>query len=107
MSADRRTMPSCHRAFRFWIYWCTGGIIGNGGGNVLFRLLKFVWMCYTPFRPEGYQQRLQDACNGRGEERSPDAKEFRSRNEGCKRDNRMQPNGLAHDARPHHIPLDD
>src|SRR5579859_3413595 len=64
-------------------------------------------MVDTPLDPDCDEQSLEDACNGRGEECAPDAKEFGTCDQSSERDDGMQSNRFTDNTRPDDVALKD
>src|SRR2546425_12149853 len=71
--------------------------------SLVSRLLEFLRVCLAPFGPDGNEKCLENACNWRGKQCAPDAKELTTCNQGSQRDNGMEPNRFPHDARPYNV----
>src|SRR5689334_6867609 len=71
------------------------------------RMLKLFRVLLAPLGPEGDDDSLQDASQGRGEKRSPDAEEFGPSDQSEQRYNWMQADSLSNDARSDQFTLND
>src|SRR6266516_2826175 len=73
----------------FWIDRPISDVVLYLFSDLLFRRHEFLRMCLAPFGPDGNEQCLENACNWRGKQCAPDAKEFTTCNQGSQRDHGM------------------
>src|SRR2546423_15653994 len=86
----------------FWFDRLVSDVLLDLRRDLLFRFLELLRMHLAPFRPECLHKRLENAPQCRGQQRAPDAEEFRSRDQSHNRDGGVPPDRFtAHSGTDH------